>query len=114
IQLPLVLFPYQSMPGYVTNIMEIFHHLGHPPRIVQRAVNQENVMGLVAAGVGASILPASFSSFSFPGVVTKHITSGPTTRLELVTDQLEVTANTAAVVAVITDAAQRISRKTSS
>lgn len=112
IGLPLVLFPYQSMPGYVTNIMEIFHHLGHPPRVVQRAVNQENVMGLVAAGVGASILPASFSSFSFPGVVTTPITSRPTTRLELVTDQQDVTANTAAVVSVITEAAARISRKT--
>lgn len=111
IEMPLVLFPYQSMPGYVTNIMEIFHPLGHPPRVVQRAVNQENVMGLVAAGVGASVLPASFSSFSFPGVVTKPISTRPSTRLELVTDQQNVTANTAAVVSVITDAAQRISRK---
>lgn len=114
IHLSLVLFPYQSMPGYVTNIMEIFHHLGHPPRIVQRAVNQENVMGLVAAGVGASILPASFSSFSFPGVVTKPITSRPTTRLELVTDQHEVSANTAAVVDVINAAAERISQQSGS
>lgn len=113
-RLPLVLFPYQSMPGYVAKIMEIFHHLGHPPRIVQRAVNQENVMGLVAADVGASILPASFSSFSFPGVVTKPIASRPTTRLELVTDQHDVTANTAAVVAVLNEAAQRISRQTAS
>lgn len=68
-------------------------------------------MGLVAAGVGASVLPASFSSFSFPGVVTKPISTRPSTRLELVTDQQNVTANTAAVVSVITDAAQRISRK---
>lgn len=112
IEMPLVLFPYQSMPGYVTNIMEIFHPLGHSPRIVQRAINQENVMGLVAAGVGASILPASFSSFSIPGVVTKPISTHPTSRLELVTDQQQDTANTAAVVSVITDAAQRISRKT--
>ncbi|HIW47461.1 MAG TPA: LysR family transcriptional regulator [Candidatus Yaniella excrementigallinarum] len=109
-EVPLVLFPYQSMPGYVTNIMEIFHPIGQSPRIAQRAVNQENVMGLVAAGVGASILPASFSSFSFPGVVTKPITTRPTTRLELVTDQQEVSANTAAVVAVLSAAAQRISR----
>lgn len=112
IDMPLVLFPYQSMPGYVAKIMDIFHPLGHPPRIVQRAVNQENVMGLVAAGVGASILPASFSSFSLPGVVTKRISTAPTTRLELVTQQQESTANTAAVVSVITDAAQRISNKT--
>lgn len=112
IDTPLVLFPYQSMPGYVAKIMDIFHPLGHPPRIVQRAVNQENVMGLVAAGVGASILPASFSSFSLPGVVTKRISTAPTTRLELVTQQQESTANTAAVVSVITDAAQRISNKT--
>lgn len=111
IEMPLVLFPYQSMPGYVTNIMEIFHPLGYPPRIVQRAINQENVMGLVAAGVGASILPASFSSFSIPGVVTKPISTRPTSRLELVTDQQQVSANTAAVVSVITDAATRISRK---
>lgn len=114
IHMPLVLFPYQSMPGYVTNLMEIFHHLGHPPRIAQRAVNQENVMGLVAAGMGASILPASFSSFSFPGVVTKPITTRPTTRLELVTDYNELTANTEAVVTVFNEAAARISRRTGS
>ena len=114
IQLPLVLFPFQSMPGYVTKIMEIFYPLGRSPRIVQRAINQENVMGLVAAGVGASILPASFSSFSIPGVVTKPITGRPTTRLELVTDQHEGTANIAAVVAVITEAARRIGRKEAS
>src|SRR5699024_2481201 len=114
IHLSLVLFPYQSMPGYVTNIVEIFHDLGHPPRIVQRALNQEIVMGLVAAGGGASILPASFSSFSFPGVVTKPITSRPTTRLELVTDQHEVSANTAAVVDVINAAAERISQQSGS
>src|SRR5699024_11843891 len=88
--------------------MEIFHPIGQSPRIAQRAVNQENVMGLVAAGVGASILPASFSSFSFPGVVTKPITTRPTTRLELVTDQQEVSANTAAVVAVLRAAAHLI------
>src|SRR5699024_12561593 len=97
-EVPLVLFPYQSLPGYVTNIMEIFHPIGQSPRMAQRAVNQENVMDLVAAGVGASILPASFSSFSFPGVVAKPITTRPTTRLELVTDQPEVSANTDAVI----------------
>src|SRR5699024_4221000 len=111
IEVPLVLFPYQSMPGYVTNIMEIFHPLGHPPRIVQRAINQENVMGLVAAGVGASILPASFSSFSIPGVVTRPISTRPSIRLELVTDQQNVTANTAAVVTVITYDAHRNTRQ---
>src|SRR5699024_11981914 len=86
-EVPLVLFPYQSMPGYVTNIMELFHPIGQSPRIAQRAVNQENVMGLGAAGVGASILPAPFSSFAFPGVVTKPITKRPPTRPQLVTDQ---------------------------
>src|SRR5699024_6513545 len=91
IEMPLVLFPYQSMPGYVTNIVVSLHPLGHSPRIVMRAISQENVMALVAAGVGTSILPASFSTFSIPGVVTKLISTHPTSRLELVTDRQQAT-----------------------
>lgn len=100
--IPLVLFPYQSMPGYVTNILEIFQSstAGTGPTVVQRAINQENVMGLVAAGVGGSILPASFSSFNVPEVVTRPITTRPTSDLELVTgsDELPSTAQEFATV----------------
>src|SRR5699024_595112 len=45
-----------------------------------------------------------------PGVVTKPITTRPSTRLELDTDQQEVSGNTDAVNADLNEAQQRISR----
>lgn len=105
---PMVLFPYQSMPGYVTSVLDIFHDIGHSPDVVQRAVNQENVMGLVAAGVGASILPESFSGFSFPGVVTRPIAQAPKTRLEMVTNLGPASTISQTFISVLKDAAAEV------
>lgn len=81
---PLILFPYELMPGYLSRVAEIFEHVTAPLNIVQRTVHQETVLGLVAAGVGASILPASVASITMPGVVSRPIAANPTTELQLV------------------------------
>ncbi|MGO1543201.1 MAG: LysR family transcriptional regulator [Gulosibacter sp.] len=77
----LVLFPYRLMPGYVSRLMEIFAGVERPPKVVQKAVHQETVMGLVAAGVGVSVLPESIRRIQMPGVVSKPIHGSPTSEL---------------------------------
>ncbi|MFV0434884.1 MAG: LysR family transcriptional regulator [Leucobacter sp.] len=80
---PLVLFPYHLMPGYLARIMQLLEGSGVRPRIVQRAVHQETVIGLVAAGVGLSILPESVASVLMPGAVMRPFEPGLDTELHL-------------------------------
>lgn len=84
IEEPLVLFPYRRMPGYVSRLMEVFEGLAHPPRVVQQAIHQETVMGLVAAGVGVSLVPESIRRIQMPGVVTRPIEGRPVSELFVV------------------------------
>lgn len=78
---PMILFPYRLMPGFVARVLELFEGLQAPPRVAQQAIHQETVLGLVAAGIGASILPESVRRFQMPGVVTRPITGRPQTAL---------------------------------
>lgn len=84
VQEQMILFPYQMMPGFVSRVLEIFKPLGQIPAVVQRAVHQETVMGLVAAEVGVSILPESISGFHAGTVITRPISTAPRTSLMVV------------------------------
>ena len=75
-----ILFPYKYMSGFYSLVHSLFD--GHPaPRIVERAIHQETILGLVAAGLGVSILPASVSRFAMPEVVFRPLANGPQTAL---------------------------------
>ncbi|MGO2749471.1 MAG: LysR substrate-binding domain-containing protein [Pseudoclavibacter sp.] len=76
-----VLFPFELMPGFVSAVMTWLGGAEAVPRIVQSVIHQETVLGLVAAGVGASILPASVARFHMPGVVTRPLSGSPSTEL---------------------------------
>lgn len=57
---PMVFFPYGSMPGFVGQVLEMFDAaIGERPNIVQQVIHHETALGLVAVGVGVTILPAS-------------------------------------------------------
>ena len=77
----MILFPYRLMPGFVAQVLKIFKPGGRIPTVVQQAIHQETVVGLVAAGLGISILPESISRFQTAGVVIRPITTGPKTSL---------------------------------
>lgn len=62
IDLPMILFPFSTMPGFVTTVLSVFLNEVSAPKIVQEAVHQETIMGLVASGMGFSILSTSVSS----------------------------------------------------
>ncbi len=46
---------------------------GLPPRIIQHAVSRENLIGLVEAGFGVTVIPASATGITHPGVVFRPI-----------------------------------------
>ncbi|MFJ6415396.1 LysR family substrate-binding domain-containing protein [Paeniglutamicibacter sp. NPDC091659] len=75
-----VIFPYKYMSGFFSVVQSLFD--GHrQPRIVEQAIHQEPILGLVAAGVGMSILPESVSRFQMPSVVFKPIATRPQSSL---------------------------------
>ncbi|MFI2563406.1 LysR substrate-binding domain-containing protein [Paenarthrobacter sp. NPDC018779] len=78
---PMILFPYRLMPGFVARVLRLFDPGGSSPQVVQQAIHQETVLGLVAAGIGLSILPESVQRFQMPGVVTRPISGRPQTAL---------------------------------
>jgi DNA-binding transcriptional LysR family regulator len=82
-----VLFPFELMPGFVSAVMTWLGEAQAVPRIVQSVIHQETVLGLVAAGVGASILPASVARFHMPGVITRPLLGSPRTELHAVESQ---------------------------
>lgn len=78
---PLILFPYRLMPGFVARVLRLFDGLETSPQVVQQAIHQETVLGLVAAGLGMSILPQSVERFQMPGVVCRPLAGSPQTAL---------------------------------
>lgn len=80
---PMILFPYRLMPGFVARVLRLFGSLPTPPMVVQQAIHQETVLGLVAAGLGISILPESVQRFRMPGVTTRRFAGRPQTELHV-------------------------------
>ena len=78
---PMILFPYKLMPGFVTRILGLFEPLGTAPRVTQQAIHQETVLGLVAAGLGISVLPESVRRFRMPGLAIRPLSGRPQTKL---------------------------------
>ena len=80
---PMILFPYRLMPGFVARVLRLFESLPTPPAVVQQAIHQETVLGLVAAGLGVSVLPESVQRFQMPGVTTRRFVDRPQTELHV-------------------------------
>lgn len=80
---PMILFPYRLMPGFVARVLRLFDSLPTPPNVVQQAIHQETVLGLVAAGLGISVLPESVQRFQMPGVTTRRLAGRPQTELHV-------------------------------
>lgn len=71
-----VIFPRTRGPGLFETIVGLCEEHGFAPRIVQEAVQMPTIVGLVAAGFGVSIVPASVQDFRLPGVAYRNL-SGP-------------------------------------
>lgn len=54
---PWVLFPPHEGPGLYRSIIEACEREGFMPQVVQRALQMETIVGLVASGLGVSLVP---------------------------------------------------------
>jgi DNA-binding transcriptional LysR family regulator len=65
---PLVLYARSIGTGLYQKIVELCRDAGYAPNVAQEANATPTMMGLVAAGIGISILPASLERLSFEGL----------------------------------------------
>jgi DNA-binding transcriptional LysR family regulator len=68
-----VLFSAQGVPTLSSRIAALCRQAGFDPCIAQEAVQIPTVLGLVAGGLGVSILPGSVHALAPPGVICKPI-----------------------------------------
>jgi DNA-binding transcriptional LysR family regulator len=70
---PWVLFPRVIAPRLHEQVMQLCRAAGFSPRVVQESREVYTTVGLVGAGVGVTIVPATVRRMSWKGVVYKPI-----------------------------------------
>jgi DNA-binding transcriptional LysR family regulator len=76
---PLILWPRPAAPETFDAVIEACRGAGFSPRVIQEATSAYTIIGLVAAGVGASVLASSYGARSGDDVVFIPITGSETT-----------------------------------
>jgi DNA-binding transcriptional LysR family regulator len=71
---PWVLTPRNSWPPWHRHFDELFARAGFAPRVVQRGTSVQNLLALVAAGVGVTRLPLSSRSLRDSGIAFVPLT----------------------------------------
>ncbi|MCD0503274.1 LysR substrate-binding domain-containing protein [Bordetella petrii] len=56
---PFVLYPARPRPNYADHVLGLFRAAGYAPRVVQEANELQTAIGLVAAGLGVTVVPES-------------------------------------------------------
>ncbi|HEQ0195437.1 TPA: LysR substrate-binding domain-containing protein [Pseudomonas aeruginosa] len=70
---PFVFFPRSYGTGLYDQVITLTRQAGFSPRIAQEASEAMTIIGLVSAGLGVSILPASFRRTRVDGVVYRTL-----------------------------------------
>lgn len=70
---PLIFSHRQDMPGFHDHIRGLFERRNLTPNIRQRTLQLETIIGLVAGGVGISLLPSSSRHLRRDGVVYRPL-----------------------------------------
>lgn len=68
-----VIYPLESGAGIHAQIMALCHQAGFAPQVVQEARSATTIIGLVAAGLGVSLVPESFKSIAVQGVTYRPL-----------------------------------------
>lgn len=79
---PFILFPRPVGPVLYDQIVNLCQQAGFSPNVVQEVMPQQTILGLVAAGIGISLIHASVQAVLPPGVVVRSLVE-PTPELEL-------------------------------
>jgi DNA-binding transcriptional LysR family regulator len=104
---PLVLFPRAQAPGFHDLLIGELAATGHSPRIAQYAPEMTTIVGLVAAGIGVSPVPASVAHLGLEGVAYRPLAGAPDMELIAVTRAHDQ----APLVGAFVDAAKRAGRE---
>lgn len=81
---PFVLLARREAPGLHESLEQAMADAGGVPRVVQEAREMQTVVGLVAAGLGVSLVPASVGADQHRGVAFRPVAgSAPTVELAL-------------------------------
>ena len=70
---PFILFPRNIGPTLYDSIISFCQHAGFSPLVIQEAFPQQTILGLVASGLGVSLIHASVERIQQQGVVTKSL-----------------------------------------
>ncbi|MGH2916781.1 MAG: LysR substrate-binding domain-containing protein [Solirubrobacteraceae bacterium] len=82
---PLVLFPRRQAPGFHDLLIGRMAATGVTPHVVQYAPEMLTIIGLVAAGIGVSPVPASVAHIGLDGVAYRPLSGAPDAELVAVT-----------------------------
>jgi DNA-binding transcriptional LysR family regulator len=82
---PLVLFPRSQAPGFHDLLVASLTTSGRMPQVVQYAPEMTTIIGLVAAGIGVSLVPESVARLGLEGVVYRPVAGAPGSELVAVT-----------------------------
>lgn len=68
---PFILFPRGRRPEVYDKIVDLCRQDGFSPKVLEETTPQQTVIGLVAAGIGVSLVPACLQNRRRPGWHTK-------------------------------------------
>jgi DNA-binding transcriptional LysR family regulator len=101
------MYPPDAGTGIYPQTFRLCRAAGFVPRVAQTAGEASTIIGLVAAGSGITLLPASFDRIRMDGVCYRPIIDkAATTRLLLAQRAGDHTPLVDAFVALVTDAAK--------
>ena len=96
-------FPRSYGSGLYAQFLSLARQAGFSPHIAQEAGEAMTIIGLVAAGLGVSVLPASFQWMRIEGVVYRPLLDpGATTAVWLVQRKGQPTAMAQAFTELLT------------
>jgi DNA-binding transcriptional LysR family regulator len=79
-----VLFPRIPKPSYADFVIEACERTGFRPNVSQEAAEMHTAIGLVAAGLGVSLVPVSVRSESRPGLVFMPLEDPPLSEVSVI------------------------------
>jgi DNA-binding transcriptional LysR family regulator len=82
---PFVLFPRAQAPGFHDLLIGSVGAAGGPPEVVQYAPEMLTIIGLVAAGIGISLVPESVVRLALDGVTYRPVAGAPRAELAAIT-----------------------------
>ncbi len=78
-----IMIPRQVGPGFFDHLIVLCQKEGFSPNIVLEASQYHTVTGLVAAGLGIAVVPASIQRSRVEGIVFRTLTGGTETVLDM-------------------------------